>query len=122
MDELVTAVLIGLAGYAAVGAAFAMVFVSRGVGQLDPNAQGTGIGFRMLIAPGVVALWPVLAARWLRSPDGPHAASNTGTRAHRRVHLVVWLVLGPMLGALIVAAVLTRPAVPAQEPPAEALP
>lgn len=118
MDEVVTALLIGLAGYAAVGAAFALVFVTRGIGQLDPNAQGTGVGFRVLIVPGVVALWPVLAARWIHSPGSDHAPSEAGTRTHRRVHLIVWLVLGPMLGALIIAAVLTRPIVPTQEPPA----
>lgn len=118
MDEIVTALLIGLAGYAAVGAAFGLVFVTRGVGQLDPNAQGTGVGFRVLIVPGVVALWPVLAARWIHSPASDHAAGNTATRAHRRVHLVVWLVLGPVLGVLIIAAVVTRPTMPTQEPPA----
>ena len=41
-------------------------FVLRGVGRVDAAARGTSAGFRLLILPGTVALWPLLAAHWLR--------------------------------------------------------
>ena len=55
-----------LTGYAALGVLFAIAFVSTGVGRVDPAAKGSGIGFRMMILPGVAALWPLLLARWIR--------------------------------------------------------
>lgn len=39
------------------------------------------------------------------------------TPTQRRVHLVVWIVLGPALIGLVLVAVLTRPAQPVQESP-----
>ena len=59
--------MIWLAGvYAAVGLAFAVAFVIRGVQRVDPAAKGAPLGFRLLILPGSAALWPLLLRRWLR--------------------------------------------------------
>jgi len=52
--------------YASLGLAFGMVFVTAGVQRVDPVAQNAGIGFRLIILPGVVALWPVLLVRLIR--------------------------------------------------------
>lgn len=51
--------------YALMGFLFAAIFVSFGVQRLDSQARGAGIGFRLLILPGVAALWPMLLKRWL---------------------------------------------------------
>ena len=53
--------------YAAMGVLFAIAFVSRGVSQVDGQAAGAGLGFRLIILPGVTALWPVLLHRWIRA-------------------------------------------------------
>lgn len=61
--------LLGL--YLALGACFALLFVTLGVGRVDPlAAQGT-IGFRLLLIPGTAALWPILLRRWLRGSPPP---------------------------------------------------
>ena len=60
-----TAVLIGL-GYLLIGWLFGIAFVIRGVDRVDPVAQGAGIGFRLIILPGVAALWPLLLMRWTK--------------------------------------------------------
>ena len=52
--------------YFAIGLLFAVVFVAKGVQQLDPNASGSGIGFRLLILPGSAAFWPLFLRRWIR--------------------------------------------------------
>lgn len=49
-----------LTAYATVGVVFALWFVTRGIGRLDQVARGGGMGFRLIVVPGVVALWPVL--------------------------------------------------------------
>jgi len=51
--------------YAAMGVVFAIAFVSRGVARVDEHAAGAGFGFRLIILPGVAALWPVLLHRWI---------------------------------------------------------
>lgn len=50
--------------YAVIGVLFALAFVVRGAGVIDPSAKGAPIGFRLLIFPASVLLWPLLAARW----------------------------------------------------------
>jgi hypothetical protein len=55
-----------LSGYVLFGLLFGVCFITLGVGRLDPMAKGAGLGFRLLILPGVVALWPLLLYRWLR--------------------------------------------------------
>ena len=57
--------LYGFFGYAALGVVFALVFVFRGVQKLDVVAHGAGIGFRLLILPGVAAVWPLFLNRWV---------------------------------------------------------
>lgn len=52
--------------YLSFGLLFAVWFVSFAVQRLDEAARGAGIGFRLLILPGTVALWPMLLARALR--------------------------------------------------------
>ncbi len=64
-------VLLGALGlYLAVGVLFALPFAFVGVQRIDPDAAGAGIGFRLVILPGVVMLWPLMARRWLRR-EGP---------------------------------------------------
>ena len=65
--------------YAALGAIFAIAFVTRGVERLDPAAKGASRGFRLIIVPGVVALWPLLLRRWISGAPPP--AERTAHRA-----------------------------------------
>jgi len=50
----------GLAVYTAAGALFALWLVAKGIYRLDPQASNCSIPFRLIIVPGVVALWPLL--------------------------------------------------------------
>jgi hypothetical protein len=56
-----------LVAYAALGLVFGLAFVALGVSRVDPVARGSGLGFRVIVLPGAVALWPVLLKRWLRA-------------------------------------------------------
>lgn len=55
--------------YLIAGACFAIPFVLRGVNRVDAAAQSAPIGFRLLILPGTIALWPVMLAKWLVARD-----------------------------------------------------
>jgi len=68
-----------LTAYAAIGLAFAILFVTVGIHRVDTQARGSGLGFRLIILPGVAALWPLLLSRWVRGVSEPPVESN----AHR---------------------------------------
>lgn len=73
--------LLGL--YLLCGVAFAIPFVLKGVGRIDPHAVNGSWGFRLLILPGTVCLWPVLAWRWksgVRQPPGERNAHRCALR------------------------------------------
>ncbi|MGI9625272.1 MAG: hypothetical protein ACR2QM_00435 [Longimicrobiales bacterium] len=53
--------------YAALGAAFAVLFAWKGAARIDPSAAGASWGFRLLILPGAAAFWPWLLLRWSRA-------------------------------------------------------
>lgn len=65
--------------YLLAGLGFAVGFLGWGLPRVDAAARDSGWGFRMLIAPGVVALWPWLMVRWVRG--GPPPVERT---AHRK--------------------------------------
>lgn len=60
-----------LGGYAAAGVAFAIAFQLCGLAHIDAAAARGSLGFRLVITPGIVALWPVLSLRWLRATRAP---------------------------------------------------
>ena len=68
---LVTWGVRALGAYLALGFLFALGFVARGAGRLDPGARGSGLGFRLLLLPGATAFWPLLLRRWLRPGPAP---------------------------------------------------
>jgi hypothetical protein len=55
--------------YSLCGLAVGVPLVHRGVDRVDASAKGASIGFRLLILPGTVALWPLMAAKWIKAPE-----------------------------------------------------
>ena len=58
---------VGGLAYALTGAAFSVAFVLFGIHRVDPVAKHSPIGFRLIVIPGVAALWPLLLSRWFRA-------------------------------------------------------
>ena len=71
--------LILMGVYLLCGLAFAVPFVLAGAGSIDPHAAHGTWGFRLLIIPGTLLLWPLLARRWLKGVHEPPEERN----AHR---------------------------------------
>lgn len=86
-ETLALGLVVVAGSYLGLGLLFAITFVVRGVGQIDPQASHGTWGFRWLILPGCVAFWPLLAARWRRgspppierNPHRDRAAARSGT-------------------------------------------
>ncbi len=74
------AVNVVLTAWAVLGILFAIPFLIAGVGRIDTQAGETGLGFRLIILPGVVIFWPLLLYRWAAGIHEPPEENN----AHRR--------------------------------------
>ncbi len=76
LETFAKAIVYALAVYASLGLVFAVPFVSLGVQRLDSEAQESGIGFRLLILPGVAAFWPMFLYRYSRGTAEPPVEKN----------------------------------------------
>lgn len=63
--------------YFVLGLLFALFFVAKGVGKIDPTAKAGTLGFRLLIIPGALAFWPLLAKRWWQGATEPPEEKNS---------------------------------------------
>ena len=75
-------ILAGSAVYVALGFGVALFMAVGGLRRIDQAARGAGFGFRFLVMPGIVALWPLLLLRLLRRQYDPPEERNN----HRRLH------------------------------------
>ena len=62
-----TAVLGGLLAYGVAGLLTALAFVIFGVVRVLPHPAPVTIGARILLIPGVAALWPYVLYRWAKA-------------------------------------------------------
>lgn len=104
----------------------AVYFHIRVLARLDPSADGATWGFRVLVTPGLIALWPLMYAksRELARGDNPHGSPDgpLPSREIRRLQSVLIKVLAVLLPVLFAFALYTRPAPPGHvELPATAI-
>lgn len=85
MPALLLELAVGLcATYLALGIAFGLPFIVVGVQRVDPAAADASWGFRLLILPGTVLLWPLLLCRWASGSVSPPVELNAHRRRARR--------------------------------------
>lgn len=68
--NIATMLLLVAGTYAALGVVVGIAFVARGVSRVDSAAHHAPWSFRLIILPGVAALWPVLLVRWIHAGRG----------------------------------------------------
>ena len=76
-------IMLGISAYLLSGLVFAIPFVLVGVNKIDPHAAHGSWGFRVLIIPGTMFLWPLLARRWLKGIHEPPEENNPHRYAAR---------------------------------------
>jgi hypothetical protein len=64
-------VLAVLAVYLAVGALLATVIAIKGLGRIDAGARDMPWSARLLILPGLAALWPLMLVKCLKQNTPP---------------------------------------------------
>lgn len=57
--------------YVLAGVLFGLLFIPRAAGRMDPGLTHAPFAVRLVIFPGVVALWPLFTRRWLEGASAP---------------------------------------------------
>ena len=65
MEAFLTLIVNLFLFYLLLGLFFALAFIWKGTGKIDPKAKDTSWFFKLLILPGAVALWPYLLSKWI---------------------------------------------------------
>lgn len=107
IEQTFTALVTVAAVYAGCGLIVAVLFVALWCKSFDPSATDGSWGFRVLIVPGIIALWPVILAKALTvrrggSAQGP-AETPVPQETLRRNHglaFVALAIVGPLLFAV----------------------
>ena len=108
MIEQTFSVLVnGAAIYAGCGVIVAVLFLARWCKSFDPSATDGSWGFRVLIVPGIIALWPVILGKVLTVRRGGSARGPAETPVRqetlRRNHGLAFIalaIIGPLLFAV----------------------
>lgn len=76
MVPFATALLLVLAAYLLIGLVWGLWFVSSGARKLDAAAGAGPWSFKLIILPGVAALWPVLLLKIRSLYRNPHSPAH----------------------------------------------
>ena len=76
MQQAAAVALLIAAGYLGAGLVVAALFHGA-LARLDPAARGAGLGFRLLITPGLIGLWPLVLRRWWIARAGGSLHADT---------------------------------------------
>lgn len=106
MIEVLFSILVKAAGiYLLVGFIVAVLFLSRWLKGVDPSSVGGSRGFKVLVTPGVIVLWPVILRMVFGQKSGMDA---DGAEALRRIHRVAIVLLAIAGVALFITAFVWR--------------
>jgi hypothetical protein len=102
IEQLFSTLLTLAAAYLLAGMVVAVLFFTRWLETFDPAAVAGSRGFRVLVTPGIIALWPLILIKVLGKKS---AADAGGAEALRRNHRIAFILIA-ILGTLLFAAAL----------------
>ena len=113
MIQSVFTVLVKVAAvYVACGLFVAVLFLARWCKTFDPSAAHGSWGFRVLVVPGIIVLWPVILVKVRAVARGGSAAGEAEMPIRpetlRRNHGVAFITLAILAPLLFVIALVWR--------------
>lgn len=109
MEDAVRVLLAVLGIYGLLGIILFVPFHRFALPAIDESARGASWGFKILVSPGLIALWPVILAKWRTarrggnphgSPDAP--VSSLGIRRGQSLLVKLIAIIIPLLAAAVV--------------------
>jgi hypothetical protein len=116
METLIDVFWYGIFVYVFLGILACLLIQFSKLHLLDDSADGGSFGFRIVITPGIILLWPLVLYKTRASKkasdmtaNGEHQASALQLRSKQRLSIVILAVIIPILFA---TALLARPNAP----------
>jgi hypothetical protein len=93
IETIIVSTWVAFGIYCAVGFLLLVPMHKVMLNSLDESMAGASIGFRIVVTPGLVLLWPVIVRRWIRSRRlNPKTAEIIQSRASENARLAhVWI-------------------------------
>lgn len=67
MESIVQILLNLISLYLVAGGIFSILFLWKGILQVDKGAAGTSKKFKLLLFPGLLIFWPIFLNRWYKA-------------------------------------------------------
>lgn len=74
--QIAQIIVLGIQSYVLLGILVAPWLIFFGAHRFDPAAAESTRGFRWIVLPGAILLWPLLLQRFLRASGAPAIESN----------------------------------------------
>lgn len=111
MEALVQFLLWVVGVYGAIGLFLLLPLHRAGLPLIDASAEGASHGFKIIVSPGLVALWPVILWKWRTARRGgdPHGrpdvpVSSDGIRRGQSLLMKLIAIAIPLLMAAAIVA------------------
>ena len=66
MEQIKPLLFTLLAIYFAAGLIASIFLLWKGIHHIDPSTEGSGLGFKLLMLPGLLLFWPSFLIKWLK--------------------------------------------------------
>lgn len=111
LKPVIEVMLLLLLTYLVAGTLFAVLFHWRGLARVDGAAAGAGWFFRVIITPGIILFWPLLARQWGRAlvPNRTLVDATISPETLRRLHHWAWCLIVLLVPLILATALLARP-------------
>ena len=105
MIDQIFSILVMMTGfYLLAGLVVAVVFFTRWLRTFDPAAVTGSRGFRVLVTPGIIALWPLILIKVFGQKSAPDATEAEALRRNHRIAFILIAILGTLLFAATLAS------------------
>jgi len=61
---LLVILLVTVGIYLVIGLIFYVALSIKGFDKIDPGTRNSGIGFKLILVPGILVFWPILWKKW----------------------------------------------------------
>ena len=95
--------LVIAAVYLTAGGGVALLFFSRWIRSFDPLAWEGSRGFKVLVTPGIIALWPWVVLKVLSNRKSPSVEGAAQLRRRHHLAFIFIAIAGSLLFAAAIA-------------------
>lgn len=109
VEDVLRALLMALGLYGLAGLLLLWPLHRFALPAMDESARGASWGFKALVSPGLVALWPVILLKWRTARRGgnPHGSPDApvpslGIRRSQSLLVKLIAIIVPLLAAAVI--------------------